>query len=84
MKKLLPLFFAAVVLTLFSCEKEYSLENSGNNGNGLIVGIDCRINKIVVTDTSSKKGIGSIAANINNLDVVTKVTLFDSLAFTID
>ena len=84
MKKLLPLFFAAFALTLFSCEKEYSSENNGNNGNDQIVGIDCRINKIVCTDTSSKKGIGSIAANINNVDVVTKVTLFNSLAFTID
>ncbi len=84
MKKLLPLFFAAVVVILFSCEKEYSLENSGDNSNGLIVGIDCRINKIVCTDTASKKGIGSIAANISNVDVVTKVTLFDSLSLTID
>jgi hypothetical protein len=84
MKKLLPLFFAAFVLILFSCEKEYSLENSGNNNNGLIVGTDCRISKIVYTDTGTGRGIGSIAANINNLDVVTGITKFDSLSNTID
>lgn len=84
MKKLLPLFFAAFVLTLFSCEKEYSLENSGNNGAGIIVGTDCRISKIAYTDTATGIGLGSIAANINNLDVVTGITLFDSVSFTID
>ncbi|MEP7254230.1 MAG: hypothetical protein ABI666_00570 [Ferruginibacter sp.] len=84
MKKLLPLFFAAFVLILFSCEKEYSVENSGNNGNGLIVGTDCRISKIAYTDTATGLGIGSIAANINNLDIVTGITKFDSLSFTID
>ncbi len=84
MKKLLPLFFAALALAIFSCEKEYSLENSGNNNNGLIVGTDCRLSKIVYTDTATGTGIGSIAANINNLDIVTGITKFDSLSFTID
>ena len=84
MKKLLPFFFAVLVLAIFSCEKEYSLENSGNNNNGLIVGTDCRLSKITYTDTATGIGIGSIAATINNLDVVTGITKFDSLSFTID
>lgn len=85
MKKLSPLFFPAIILLIASCTKEYSLENSGNNNNnGLIVGTDCRISKIVYTDTGTGRGIGSIAANINNLDVVTGITKFDSLSNTID
>jgi hypothetical protein len=84
MKKLIPLFFAAVLLVLFSCSKEYSLENSLNGDNSLIVGKDCRISKIVYTDTATGTGIGSIAAAINNVDVVTGITMFDSLSFTIN
>lgn len=84
MKKFIPLFSAAIVLVLASCTKEYSLENSLNGNNGLIVGTDCRISKIAYTDTATGLGIGSIAATINNLDVVTGITKFDSLSFTID
>ena len=79
------LFIVGLAALVFSaCEKEYSLENSGNNGNGLIVGTDCRISKIAYIDTATGKGIGSIAANINTLDIVTGITQFDSLSFTID
>ncbi len=90
MKKLLPLVFAAILISLFSCEKEYSNENSGNNSSDFIVGIDCRISKIVFTDTAGMSmggpgtGLGSIAADINNLDIVTTITEFDSLSNTIE
>lgn len=90
MNKLRPLLLASLVITLFSCEKEFSNENSGNTDNDLIVGVDCRISKIVYTDTSgvaaggTGTGLGSIEASINSLDVVTKITRFDSLSNTID
>ncbi|MFM6926588.1 MAG: hypothetical protein ACKOU7_13865 [Ferruginibacter sp.] len=90
MNKFRPLLLIALAAALFSCEKEYSNENSGNTGNDLIVGIDCRINKIVYTDTSGTAaggtgtGLGSIEAAINSLDVVTKITKFDSLSNTIE
>ena len=83
MNKLRPLLFAVIVLSFFSCEKDYSLEN-GNSNDELIVGADCRISKIVYTDTSAKIGLGSIAAEINSLDIVTKVTRFDSVSNTIE
>jgi hypothetical protein len=70
-------------LSFISCEKEYSLENSGI-GSDLIIGIDCRISKIVSTDTATNTGLGSLAADINNLDIVTRITKFDSLSNTIE
>jgi len=83
MNKLRPLLFAAILFALFSCEKEYSSENIGSDSE-FIVGIDCRISKIVYTDTAGVgTGLGSIEANINNLDIVTKLTEFDSLSNTI-
>lgn len=90
MNKFRPLLLIAIVVALFSCEKEYSSENSGNTDNELIVGIDCRISKIVYTDTSGTAaggrgtGLGSIDAAINSLDVVTRITRFDSLSNTIE
>lgn len=90
MNKFRPLVLIAIVVALFSCEKEYSNENSGNTDNDLIVGIDCRISKITYTDTSGTAGggpgtgLGSIEAAINNLDVVTMITRFDSLSNTIE
>jgi len=90
MNKFRPLLLIAIVVALFSCEKEYSNENSGNTDNDLIVGIDCRISKITYTDTSGTAGggpgtgLGSIEAAINNLDVVTMITRFDSLSNTIE
>jgi hypothetical protein len=89
MNKIRPLLFVAFAITLFSCAKEYSSEN-GAGANDLIVGVDCRISKIVFTDTSGVSmggagtGLGSIAANINSLDIVTRITLFDSLSNTIE
>jgi len=83
MKKLFPVLFTAMVLVIFSCNKEYSLENSGNTGNNLIVGVDCRINKIAYTDTATDVGIGALSADINTVDAATNITLFDSLSFTI-
>lgn len=86
MKRKNWIFGIGMLIVFISCSKEYSLENSGNNDtNGLIVGADCRMSKIIYkVDTGTKKGIGSIEAIINNLDVVTKVTKFDSLSATIE
>jgi len=84
MNKLRALLFAAIVLTLFSCEKELSVEN-GTTDSDLIVGLDCRISKIVYTDTAGTgTGLGSIAAAINGIDVVTMITRFDSVSNTIE
>ena len=85
MNKLRPILFAAILISVFSCEKEFSSENSGNNDNEFIVGVDCRIRKIVFTDTAGTgTGLGSIDAAINSLDIVTRVTAFDSLSNTIE
>jgi hypothetical protein len=90
MNKVRPLVVIAILVTLFSCEKEYSEENL-SNGNELIVGADCRISKIVYRDTSGMAaggpgiGLGSIEAEINNFDIVTRITQFDSIGnFIID
>ena len=90
MNKFRPLLFIAIVVALFSCEKEYSNENSGNTDNELIVGIDCRISKIIFTDTSGTAGggrgigLGSIESRINSLDVDTTIIRFDSLSNTLE
>ena len=84
MNKFRPLFLIAIIVALFSCAKEYSVEE-GSAFDELIVGADCRINKIVYTDTSgTDTGLGSIAADINSLDFVTKIVNFDSVANTIN
>jgi len=88
MNKLRALLFAAILISLFSCEKEYSVENNGG-GSDLIVGLDCRISKIVYTDTAGTSmggpgtGLGSIDAEIDNLDIVAKIMQYDSLSSTI-
>ena len=88
MNKVRPLVFIALIVTLFSCAKEYSEENL-STGNELIVGADCRISKIVYRDTSGMAGggpgtgLGFIEGVINNFDILTRVTQFDSLANTI-
>ena len=89
MNKVRPLVLIALLVTLFSCEKEFSSENTDNTGNESIVGADCRISKIVCRDTSGMAaggpgtGLGSVEGVINNLDILTKVTQFDSLSNTI-
>jgi hypothetical protein len=83
MKKIsLLLFVSAVILS--SCLKEYSTEEGNDTGAGVIIGADCRINKITYTDSATGTGRGSISAAINNSDNVTDVTGFDSLTLTID
>lgn len=82
MKKIIP-FLLIMTVVITSCEKEYSAENL-DNGNDQIVGLDCRISKIVYTDTATGLGLGSIAADINSLDIVTRITRFDSLSNTIE
>jgi hypothetical protein len=72
-----------ILVIFISCEKEYSEENGGVP-DPLIVGADCRISKIVYTDTATNSGLGSIAADINSLDFVTKITRYDSLSNTIE
>jgi hypothetical protein len=90
MKKILPSLLVVILIIFASCEKEFSLENIDNTGSNLIVGIDCRISRIIFTDTSgiaaggTGTGLGSIEANINSLDIVTRVTQFDSLSNTIE
>lgn len=90
MNKFRPLLLIAIVVALFSCEKEYSSENSGNTDNELIVGVNCRISKIVYTDTSGTAaggrgtGLGYIASQINSLDIDTLIIRFDSLANTLE
>lgn len=85
MNKLRPLLFVAILIALFSCEKEFSSENTGSDSE-FIVGIDCRISKIVYTDTAGTSiglpgiGLGSIAADIDNLDIVTELRQYDSLS----
>lgn len=86
MKRKNWIFGIGMLIVFISCSKEYSLENSGNNDpNGLIVGANCRMSKIIYTeDTGLKRGIGFIEAIINNLDIVTMITQFDSLSATIE
>ena len=82
MKKLsLYVLIATVAVSVFSCTKEFSLENGGSSGNGSdeIVGVDCRIRKIAYYDSASLIPLGSLAAIINAKDTVTDITLFDSL-----
>jgi hypothetical protein len=88
MKKVHPLILIVILITLFSCEKEYS-EEGLSTGNDLIVGKDCRIRKIDYRDTSGIGGggrgigLGSIEAEINNLNIVLRITEFDSVSNTI-
>ena len=89
MNKLRPLLFAAILIAVFSCEKEFSVENSGTDSE-FIVGIDCRISKIVYIDTSGTSmgspgiGLGYIESEINSFNVDTLITRFDSLSNTIE
>jgi hypothetical protein len=83
MNKAIPILLVFIGIIFISCEKEYSSENNGT-GSDLIVGADCRISKIVYTDTAANAGLGSIEAVINSLDIVTRITKFDSLSNTIE
>ena len=78
------LYSIIFIAALASCQKEYSSENGGDNGAGVIIGADCRISKIAYNDSATGISIGSIGATIDALDVVTDVTKFDSLTLTID
>lgn len=89
MNKVRPLLFITLLVTLFSCAKEYSNENIDYNGSDLIVGADCRISKIVFRDTSGiagggpGTGLGFIKANINNQDIDTLIIQYDSIGNSI-
>ena len=79
------LVYAVIVIAvLASCQKEYSTENGGDNGAGVIIGADCRISKIAYADSSTGVGIGSIVATIDGLDMVRDITKMDSITLTID
>lgn len=78
------LFSILMVLVLSSCLKEYSAEDNNDNSGGVIIGGDCRISKIAFADSASGISLGSIGATINATDNATDITLFDSLALTID
>lgn len=84
MNKLRTVLFAALIIFLVSCEKEYSQENGGTE-NEFIVGANCRISKILYTDTAGvDKNTGLLDATISNQDIVTKITLYDSLFNVLD
>ncbi len=74
------LFLLSCILcfTIFSCEKENSEENGGDDPS--IIGVNCRIAKIDYRDSNGVTPIGSIAANINALDNITNIIEFDSLS----
>lgn len=78
------LYLVIITAALVSCQKEYSVENAGDNGAGIIIGSNCRISKIAYNDSASGSPIGSISAGINGTDVVTDVTKFDSITLTIN
>lgn len=86
MKRIIP--FLLIIVIFNSCEKEFSAE-VGNNDSELVIGPDCRISKIVYTDTAGTSmgfpgtGLGSIEAEID-LDVVNKINRYDSLSSTIE
>ncbi len=83
MIRLSSILLLAFIVILSSCEKEYSVENSGGPSDE-IIGVDCRITKIAYTDTATNTGTGALTAVINSLDIVTKITKFDSLSNTIE
>ncbi len=83
MKKLIAAQILISILLLSSCRKEYSYENGGST-NSNIVGSDCRISKIVYTDSLSGFALGSIAAIINSNDQSTSITDFDSLSNSVN
>ena len=83
MKKIVAICFISLSVMMLSCAKEYSDENS-TQGNDQIVGVDCRISKIVYTDTATLTGLGSIAANINSQDDVTNIMQYDSVGRIIE
>lgn len=84
MNKLRTILAAALIISLVACEKEYSLENGGTESDQ-IVGVNCRISKIIYTDTAGADiNTGALEATINNSDVMTKVVKFDSLSNIIE
>ena len=78
------LYSAIVIISLASCQKEYSDEGGGSGGAGVIIGADCRISKIVYNDSATGVATGSLAATIDGNDVVNDITKFDSLTLTLD
>jgi hypothetical protein len=80
MKKNLFLFITAIV-AFTACRKDVSTGFS--EGSNIIIGTDCRINKIIFKDSASGIGFGSISAIINSLDRATSITVFDSLSLSL-
>ena len=83
MKKIIIVCFSLLAVSLVACEKEYSIENNPED-NAQIVGVDCRISKVIYTDTASHKGLGSLTALIDSQDIVTRITAYDSVSNTIE
>jgi hypothetical protein len=79
-KSIIGIFLGIALITIYSCKKEYSFEGSNDPKSNVVIGNDCRINKIAFADNQSDVGIGSVSAEIDALDATTSVTLFDSLA----
>jgi hypothetical protein len=80
MKKIFFLFLGVALIAIYSCKKELSFENPNNPNSNVIVGNDCRVNKIAFSDSLSDVGTGSVSAVINSLDTTLSVSIFDSLA----
>lgn len=68
-----------LLITVYACKKESSFENPNNPNSNVIIGANCRIDKIAFSDSTSDIGIGSVSAVINAFDTTTSVTIFDSL-----
>lgn len=68
-----------LLITVYACKKESSFENPNNPNSNVIIGANCRIDKIAFADSTSDIGIGSVSAVINAFDTTTSVTIFDSL-----
>jgi hypothetical protein len=84
MRKISPFLLIMITVGFMSCEKEYSIENGGT-ASDQIVGVDCRISKIIYTDTAGvDTNTGVLEATINSSDIVTKIVKFDSLSNIIE
>ncbi len=85
MKAIKGILFVIVIMTLLlSCQKDTSFEIGGADLDPSLIGTDCRISKIVYSDSATTIPLGSIAAIINTSDNATDITQFDSLGMFIE
>jgi hypothetical protein len=81
MKQLRWISVITLLVLVAGCAKEYSLENGNGatNGGDDVIGVDCRLAKMVYYDSATNIALGSLAATINTEDTVNDITFFDSL-----